>query len=692
MKPVNPWTDAEIDSVLRSVPMPPTVAERLGPDRLFDDGTIDRLLVELPVPSGGSGRLHPPFALTGGAASRPAAIPMVRRRAVWGPLRRFGQDAAAVGAALGLTAALLLAGMWFADPPTTAVGRQARTTDRSVPHPPSLAPAADPARPSRPEIAATTPDQPTAGRRREADGGADTPPVARRPPPVRAAPLPVAGHAGSDVVGARRGPFTGMQVVAEGGRPGATRRTVPKQRGFDLAFAMAHGEQPFVDPSVSPALAVDHPPLSVATSSFDRAWPLPPGRERLEAVDGLLTEHLLAALSAPAPVGEKPLVAIHAVRSLRPGRPTYVVEFTVRAPTTGAPQPEPTEATILLDHSAGPDAVPLWIAACRGMAAAAAAVGPAGRMTVVVAEPRPRVVAIRATGAEICHLADELEAELPFGTADLDAAVALADATAARERAVSRLVVVCHADQAERCLGRGREALLSWREAAARGEAAGTQAAFVLLSGVPEGGSDGEESAPGWTLSEPAVVRRRVAETLAGAWPISLCNARLEVRFDPREVATFRLVGHRQTVPESLSIFGQAEGARASTDLYPGEVARVVYEVVPRAAASGRLTGISARLVYRHRSGTDREVHVTEISTEDAGGSLPSARGCELLLAVGLGELAGRSIHAPPGRGAVQSLRELASAWRDRGDMTAVGSRLEALLGDAATGRSGHGR
>jgi len=60
--------------------------------------------------------------------------------------------------------------------------------------------------------------------------------------------------------------------------------------------------------------------------------------------------------------------------------------------------------------------------------------------------------------------------------------------------------------------------------------------------------------------------------------------------------------------------------------------------------------------------------------------SLPSPHACEVLLAVGLGELAGNSVYAPPRRQAIASLVLLAERWHARGDMTSTGAKLLACL------------
>ncbi|MEI6240794.1 MAG: hypothetical protein WCR51_10420 [Planctomycetia bacterium] len=704
MNPGEPCSDALLDAALRAVEVPPDLGDRLRPERLFDERAIDRLLVDVAVPAGLSGRVRPLASVSPAAADGARSHPKDSRTpwpgARWqGWFRGLARDGMAVAVSLGFVVAMFCAGLWITDVVTrdTAVRQQARHT---------------PARPVRRKSVSEA--RSATGRavvKHEGDGHASEEAVDRStrrvaepqadafvdlpsprrdaPPVVRTAPLPLSDDLGRGAWG-RSAPSSGMRVVPDGG-VGDVRRAVPRMRGFDLAFEMAHGEPPFIDPSIAPGLAVDRPPLVVATDSFDRIWPLPPGRRRLAEVERLRVEHLFAALSsAEAASGTGvPLLGLSAVRSIRPGRPTYLVELRLAVPVARVDASwadAATDVTVVLDHSAGPEAVPLWLAACRGLAAAAARMGPDDRLTVIVAEPRPRRVAIRTTTPEIQRLCRELEEELPFGSADLDGAVALAEETAVSEGGGGRLVVVAHADRAERCDGAAGDALRRWRAAVAGGdEGAGSRPRFLLVSGVSDG-ADAEALAavPGWTLSDPTIVRRRLADAIAGRPAFVAGDAALEVRFDPRAIAAYRLVGHRQGVPESLAAFGKPSVA-ASCDVHGGETVRVVYEVVPRREPVGQVAGVAATLSYREPSGAVRTLTASAAPVDPWVGMAPSAQGCELLLAVGIGECAGRSVHAVPQRLAIERLREVTAAWRRRGDVTVVGERLFGVLEDVAT-------
>lgn len=691
-----PLSDAWIDAALRAVEVPPDLAAGLRPERLFDDRTLDRVLVEVAVPAGLSTSVRVPDAVVpardgGGRIAAPAWSGPTRR---W--FRELARDGMAVALAVGFIVTMFFVGMSLTDMATRA------TAEPRLARSPGSRAARGEGRAGSEPVEREAVDTTDGGRR----GPLDAPPrdiapdlglvadqrpaAAETAPAVRTAPMPMVD--GFDPRGrAVAGPSRGMQIVPDDDA-GSMRRNVPRMRGFDLAFEMAHGEQPFVDPSIAPDLAIDRPPLSVASDSFDRVWPLPPGRRRVAALAGLRVEHVVAALTPdPAPPGvHEPLVSLSAVRSIRPGRPTYLVEVRVDTPVEGTDVAHPAgrdDVVVVLDHSAGPDAVPLWVAMCRGVAGAAARLGPAARLTVVVAEPRPRRVAIRATAAEIREVCGALEEELPFGSADLDAAVALAEASAA-DFGTTRLVVVAESERAERCGGAAATALRRYRAAVARGNDETLAAAsFLLVSGVSDGAdSEGLAAVPGWTLSDPTIVRRRLDAAIVGQPAFVADGARLEVRFDPRAIAAYRLVGHRQTVPESLAAFGQAIGGPVMTTLHGGETVRVVYEVVPRGEAVGQVAGVAATLSYRTPDRGPRTAAASGAAVGEPGAVLPASHHCELLLAVGVGEAGSRSIHAVPQRAAIERLRALSEAWQRRGDVTIVGRRLVSVLDELADG------
>lgn len=692
------WADPTLDAVLRDVAIPAGLPARLRPEAVFDDRTVDRILGDVPVPAGLAARLWPnPVAAQGRSSVRPGPARHLRPSR-W--LRAVVRDGLAVAVALGVVATMFLAGLQVAEWAQVSESAPGPVRVRSLP---ARAARSIADRAGQPGVRRGGDDLLAVGRpeQRAADEVDARPgisevseptPMPVRPPAVRAAPVPFAAES----LPAAAGRFSGMRIVPGASRDAVARRSVPGVRGFDLAFEMSHGEAPFVDPSIAPGLAVDRPPLIVATDSFDRVWPLPAGRRRAE-LETMRIEHLLAALSAGGPGGVSAgaTVALSAVRSLRPGRPTYLVEVRIDVPFAMAAADvagSPVDATLVLDHSAAPGSLPLWLAACRGLATAATHMSPEDRLTVVVAEPRPRVVAVRAAAEVIRELAIELEAEPPFGIADLDAAVALAREVMAREKSSEQLVVVAHTERAEHCVGAGRAALNRWRQAVSGDDALGTAPRCLLIGGVPDGTSAALAGMPGWTLSDPTTLRRRLADTLAARPAAVFENAVVEVTFDPAAISAYRLVGHRQSVPESLSAFGRQPTGDSGATIRAGETVRAVYEVVPRRPPRDRLEGISATFTARDPAGTVQTVKARNAALDPVTGAAPSPASCELLLAVAVGEFPGRSVHAVPKPAVLDGVRDISAAWERRGDMTALGRRLLGVFDELTRGGGASGK
>jgi hypothetical protein len=503
-------------------------------------------------------------------------------------------------------------------------------------------------------------------------------------PTVRGAPLaPAAGVAEPATAG--------MRFVDP---PAWTRRGVPRVRGYDLAFEIAHGEAPFVDPALDPALTIDRPPLSLRTDTFD-AFRLTPDRRAAASGRPLRVEHVLAALPgaavSPAASAATPRLDMHVVRSLRKvaGVQTLLVEARVTAPPLDrdartesgvASAGDPIDATIVLDRSVGGAGL-AWPWTCRALAATAAQMGPRDRLTVVIAGPVPQLVLRRRGATEVAALAAALERLSAAGFSDLDAALRMARTAA---NSGSRLVVVAQAGSLQRGGGDTQAAVAAWRQAIGdgngeRGEAA--PARFVILDATVAEGSDADTSSTGGTAANPVALRRAVLRQVFGVPTLVARQCNLAVSFPPRQVAAYRIIGHRQSVVDSLS-----PEPSAAVDLHAGETVRVVYEILPRAAGSGAAAAgkdlATATLTWR----SPADAAAQEARAVVAGGgpdvtaALPSAHGCELLLAVGLGDIAGESAHVGRRGTTAAALAAVANRWQARGDVTPFGTVLVGCL------------
>ncbi|MEX0669221.1 MAG: hypothetical protein WD060_02035 [Pirellulales bacterium] len=706
--------DRHIDAHLRDVPAPTNLDRRVAANVIFADDSLDRLLAEIELPVGLVDRLHagmsgpqPAGRNTGtidleriaSAASR-AGHSADRRRSHFGRwATAFARDGLAVAAALSIAwivfaASAELSRRLAAVRPgerSTAAAQRAATPLTVVSDESSASPRKPVgAKPFGLDLQPLSPPKAAAAGKGADDASlealagplslesvAETA-FAPQPPEVRGAAVGLAGERAAD--------SSAMRLVEP---PRDAWRLAPRVRGFDLAFEMAHGESPFVDPAAS-GLSTDVPPLTLRTDAFDRLA-LRVGRPSYGVGRSLRMEHVLAAIPAATTETPTPLlnngdirVDVRGVRSLRSGSgaPSLIVEVAATADRGDPITRPPLDATIVMDRAVGCDPV-VWPWLCRGLAAVAARMTTNDRITVVISGPVPRLATRRGDAVTIAAVSAELERLPPIDVSDMDAAIrmAVSESTSAESPVTGvRLVVVAHQETADRGRDVVRTALAGWHEAQAAtgGEPLADEpsrpglARFVLVDPTtsPEERSQGPSF--GRTLADATAIRRELVRQVFATETLVGRQCRLAVSFDPRLVAAYRLIGHRQSAMESLAVTPPA-----AIDLHVGETVRAVYEIVPRAAVS--VAGVSAVLDWRGADDVVQTSHGALTAADlDHPAALPSPHGCELILAVTLAEAAGGSAHADPR--ARTAAAALVRQWRQRGDMTPFGELLAAGL------------
>ncbi len=719
--------DHMIDDALRSVPLPDSLESRLQPEALFNDASLDRLLIGVTVPAGLGKRIHSAvhghqsqrrdgaidlsrFAALAGRGGLTDALPVVRPDR---PPRRMslaglGRDIVSVATALGLVGVLTLAGIEFSrqlegDPAAPRSITQLNFTDpidetagdrplRMSVHghawggansalavPTVVMPEA--VRDGVPSGSAGSGMKwPSAGNPMAEGGVADPrdadPIVPERLPTVRGAAVASGLQGGMGGMRGMGGIF-GATTLATVEVPTAVRRSVPRVLGYDLPFEMATGEQPFVDPGANPVLAVDHPPLTLRLDGFEAATAVDRGNlARIRAEDVLAA---VPAIPFVPSVASSVRLGIHEVLGLRSmgGARSVLVEVAASAgPVRGGDRSlEPLDVTLVLDQAAAGDPT-VWRRICRGVGDLAAQLGPEDRVGVVLAGSRPRVAVQAADPAGLAALASDLEWQGASGGSDLDSGLLLA-------RPAPRVIVIAHAVSLENGGETTREALSTWHNALASvgGDAiacepeGGTR--FIVLDPATPSPREWREPTFGRTSHDAVSIRRALIQQVTGCDTLVASQCELEVRFDPRRVARYRLVGHHQSAIESL-----AEAPPRGADLHAGETVRVVYEVIPR--GTEKLGGLaSAVLAWRTATGDGGQVEARPSrSASDLRGELPSVHGCELLLAAGVGELAAGSAHITRRPAFIAALDQLVAEWRARGDITPFGEALARSLHD----------
>ena len=734
--------DHLLDARLRDVPTPAGISGRVAPEALFDDVAIDRLLVMVDLPSGLEDRTRSAMAAMREGSTLPLPTPPKssrragpggagggshgspsRRIRLWPAAMDLFADGGAVAAALSIVALMFFAGTELSRrlaPPAVAPQRMA---DRG----------ASPMRSDAPRVSTDDRVPLRAAEGGSRTGGSPQPPTvvpgiaalatgdalhaaqparpAQDPVDVRAAPAAAAGAGGGDR-GGRTGGIRAVFLPKTG-------RQVPRVPAYDIAFEMTHGESPFIDPSRAAALAVNHPPLSLRTDSFDslceaalRDHGRPSGRRlRRGGMPVVRVEDVLAALPStlrstlpstlPSTLGNAGLsgaglvLSVDAVRSLRPSPGSLLVEVCATASplsaASNAAESAPLDAMLVLDQSSGPSASLSWQWLCRGLGRVIGQMGAADRLSLVVCGERPRLVALRADAATLTALLPELTREPMARFADFDAAFRLIAAVGRREGRPERVVAAAHADSLERCRAEGRAALSEWQAAQAAAPAlpVAQVTEFVLIDPQQPRDAGGSTPgaaavAPGRVAADPITIGRAMLEHVFGRPTLVATGCRLEVAFDPARVSSYRIVGHRQTASDALAAIEPRP-----IELHAGETVRVVYEVIRRPGGTPPAAAgvVSATLAWTPAAtgpdGLPPEQKVRRALADGNGAmadglraGLPSPHGCELLLAVALGELTAESVHAEPWRQSAAEMARLVSRWQARGDLTPMGGLL----------------
>ena len=712
-----------IDEVLRDIAVPVELPRSVRPEALFADDQLDRLLAGVVVPTDLAERVHARvgtriprrrngaidltrFARDHEAASEadgPRPAPRHRERTARG-LLGLARETASVAMALGLAGLIAVAGVEFSRRLEGPVGRVARTANSRAPSPANesrpgsepptrVAPDADRGGIEKTVAAAPLVDQPDdSSLPAVGDGLAAAHAVAATDAAAttagETAPGVVPRVLGAPVWPAPEETLQGPPTMTTVDVPGDSRRHVPRVRGYDLAFEMTMGEQPFIDPAADPTLAVSRPPLTLRSTGFET---LASGEPR--GLKKIRVEEVLAAVparSAAAFDGPAVRLDIYQVRSpvrRLENRPSILLEVAAsagRIQAAAGDETAPLESTIVVDQAAAGDPA-VWPRICRGLGAVATHMAPADRVTVVLCGPRPRVAVRAANAAQLAAVAADLE-WLP-ATASSDLSAGLDGAAPAR-----RVVVIAHSSSLDGSRGGVREALSAWHTAlsATGGDslscspAGGTR--FIVLDPATPSPSRHGDPTFGRTSPDAVSISRALLQQVTGRDTLVARHCELELRIDPREVARYRLIGHRQSAIESL-----ADVVPGGIDLHAGETVRAVYEIVPR-NGTDRIALATASLTWRTTGGGSERIDATPRgASSELGAGLPSSHGCEILLAAGLGELAAGSGHMDRRQAALltAALEKLAADWNRRGDVTQFAAALMRTMDRSAGGRRG---
>jgi Ca-activated chloride channel family protein len=360
--------------------------------------------------------------------------------------------------------------------------------------------------------------------------------------------------------------------------PDAGGLAAPLSRSFDREFLFRDGAHPPVMTAVDRAAAAISPPLSTETDSFERARQLVE-QGRLPAADQVRVEDFLSAVDyqlAPAEPGELAIRTAAGPSVFNP-RSAQLLQIAVRSGPSPAQARGGTHLVLALETSAAMQRGGYWQRARQAVEQMLDHLRNDDRLSLVVFADEPFVLvdeAARDSASDIFQLLEQLQTG---GGVDLGAglqqAVATAIETETAECTATRLALITASrpvlepraaagirrifDEATRgdfrCdvfdLERGSESQSQWTQLAGR--------AACTVHQVPSAEH----------------LRWDLIQLLTGASTLAATDVALQVQFNPRAVAAYRLIGHEATAAGGLL------AGSVTSDLHVQQEATVLFEV-----------------------------------------------------------------------------------------------------------------
>ncbi|MHB1034258.1 MAG: vWA domain-containing protein [Pirellulales bacterium] len=562
--------DADLDAQLRSVSLPDGLLERLRHVGAREDQSLDAAVRDVPLPSGFLARLRQ-------IGHRP------RRKLRWQRLAL----AASLFLAAGLSYFGLLYGVMRPSLPGELPSRLADTPD----------PAREQAKPAR-DAATPEPLESGAGVNEIALEPAQNVPEAAISPeetfaesidpslmpglfeplgsPLPSNPISPATPPEWGVLGANTtlDELPRLRKVGDLIRRGID---VPHLGGID-AFVRRYGVHPFIDPAADAKLKASQVPLEVSTGSFDLAVRClddnrlpPPGEIR--------TEEFLAAVDYGfEPPAERALgIRTAAGPSHFGGKALQLLQVGVQARDLAATNRPPTHLTIAVDVSGSMEFEDHLEMARRAVRQLGDRLGPRDRVSLVAFRDRGEAIVENLGPAQAEQLTAAVQSLSARGWTNVGAALETACAVAGRAAgepgSVRRVALVT--DE----LGDLDANALRQIEAALQTTAKNGTTLDVIALGEDAGENPQLErlarAGSGRVLRARNTdqLRWNLLEMLTGRSQIVAAAARLTVRFNPENVAAYRLLGHEMT-----SVLGRAP-AKMEADMRAGQTATALYEI-----------------------------------------------------------------------------------------------------------------
>jgi Ca-activated chloride channel family protein len=636
----DPWLDAK----LRNVPLPVGLLSRLGSLADAPQEQLEAALRDVPLPAGLLDRLQ--------------------QIAV--PARRLSLVRLALAASL-VTAVTL--GVWAVGnlPATLPVALGPAVSE--LPVPPAADTGLSEAAPALTDdgspLEAPLATEPPSG------AAADLPPVAADPTQALASGVPAAapyavppsqvrpGAASVLAADNRLDPLPELARLAPEPRYGLS---PPRVRGYDLLFQLKHGEHPRVAPAAHRQLESTLVPLVTRQDSFERVARLV-AAGRLPSAEDVRIEEFLAALDYRFKPPASGRLGLRVAAGRAPGNEPgwHLVQVAVQA----APIVDSAAVHLvaLVDSSVSMRAAGGLVLVEQALDRVSRALGPGDAISLIDLGAGGRVLADRVGGRGLVQLRAQLAGLRAAAGSDLPAALAWAQRLSEADQPAGRV-------QQWVLLSDGALPLSAASAAQARELLAARTASQTRLAVLDLGPADGPGPAAADRLEALATAGRcrvelarsvdtacdRLQELLTGQSQVVAVKTTLQVTFNPKSVALYRLLGH-----EAVSLTAAA-GPDREVELRGGQAATGLLELLlvpggPDEVARVDLTWTDSGTPSMHR----RTHRLTRQQLAPTWSQAPPALWAAAVAAE-TAEALRQSQYSPPGRGLSEALQLAAQA------------------------------
>ena len=272
-----------------------------------------------------------------------------------------------------------------------------------------------------------------------------------------------------------------------------------------------------------------------------------------------------------------------------------LARIALRVAATGRSATQPLRLTVLVDTSGSMEREDRVVIVRRAMTALVAQLGPSDRLSVIGFARQPRLLADNLPGDRARNLLDLLARTPADGGTNFEEALKLAGEHATRRfqsGAQNRIVVLT--DGAAN-LGNAVPAQLAAQVTRLRERGIAFDACGVGLDGLDDDllealtrQGDGRY----YVLNSPAEADANFAQKLAGAFRPAAENVKVQVRFNPARVTTYRLIGFdRHRLREEDFRNDRVDAAELAAE----EAGVAVYELAPLPQGEGDIGEVLVR-------------------------------------------------------------------------------------------------